>query len=63
VYDLWGAAVNIANRVQSGSPQPGVYVTTRVYEAMRDTRQFTSTGVVTVDGVEEPIWRLSERQQ
>ena len=62
VYDLWGAAVNVANRVQSGSPQPGVYVTTRVYEAMRDTRQFTSASVITVDGVEEPIWRLSERQ-
>jgi class 3 adenylate cyclase len=62
VYDLWGAAVNVANRVQSGSPRPGVYVTTRVYEAMRDTRQFTSASVITVDGVEEPIWRLSERQ-
>jgi class 3 adenylate cyclase len=62
VYDMWGAAVNLANQVQSGSPQPGVYVTTQVYEAMRDTRQFTSAGVIIVDGAEEPIWRLSERQ-
>ena len=62
VYDMWGAAVNLANQVQSGSPQPGVYVTTQVYEAMRDTRQFTSAGVIMVDGAEEPIWRLSERQ-
>ncbi len=26
-YDMWGAAVNLAYQVQSGSPQPGVFVT------------------------------------
>jgi class 3 adenylate cyclase len=61
-YDMWGQAVNLAYRVQSGSPQPGVYVTSAVYEAMRDSRSFTSVGVLTVDGEEQPIWRLSERQ-
>jgi class 3 adenylate cyclase len=61
-YDMWGSAVNLANQVQSGSPQPGVYVTSAVYEAMRDSRQFTSVGAITVDGVEQPIWRLAERQ-
>ena len=25
-YDMWGSAVNLAYQVQSGSPQPGVYV-------------------------------------
>jgi hypothetical protein len=29
---------------------------------MRDSRQFTSVGAITVDGVEQPIWRLAERQ-
>jgi class 3 adenylate cyclase len=61
-YDMWGSAVNLANQVQSGSPQPGVYVTSAVYEAMRDSRQFTSVGAITVDGEEQPIWRLAERQ-
>ncbi|OBF35811.1 cyclase [Mycobacterium sp. ACS1612] len=61
-YDMWGSAVNLAYQVQSGSPQPGVYVTARVYDAMRDTRTFTSTGAITVDGEEQPIWRLAERQ-
>jgi class 3 adenylate cyclase len=60
-YDMWGSAVNLAYQVQSGSPQPGVYVTSRVYDAMRDTRSFTSTGAITVDGAEQPIWRLAER--
>jgi class 3 adenylate cyclase len=62
VYDMWGAAVDLAYQVQSGSPQPGVYVTSQVYEAVRDTRQFTSAGEVMVDDVREPVWRLAERQ-
>ncbi|MBP1822743.1 HAMP domain-containing protein [Mycobacterium sp. OAE908] len=61
-YDMWGSAVNLAYQVQSGSPQGGVYVTSRVYDAMRDTRTFTSAGEITVDGEAEPIWRLAERQ-
>jgi class 3 adenylate cyclase len=62
VYDMWGAAVNLAYRVQSGSPpQDGIYVTQQVYETIGDTRAFTSSGSITIDGVEQPIWRLSER--
>ena len=61
-YDMWGSAVNLAYQVQSGSPQPGVYVTSQVYETMRDTRHFTSAGVITVDNEEQPIWRLAERR-
>jgi class 3 adenylate cyclase len=60
-YDMWGSAVSLAYQVQSGTPQPGVYVSSDVYEAMRDTRSFVSAGQITVDGVEQPIWRLSER--
>ena len=60
-YDMWGAAVSMAYQMQSGTPQPGVYVSSDVYEAMRDTRSFVSAGEVSVDGVEQPIWRLSER--
>jgi class 3 adenylate cyclase len=63
VYDMWGAAVNIANRVQKGSPQPGIYVTQRVYETLGDARVFTSAGTITVDGTEQQIWRVSERSE
>jgi class 3 adenylate cyclase len=59
-YDMWGTAVDLAYRVQSGSPQPGVYVTSRVYDLMRSSCTFTSAGVVAVDGADEPIWRLAE---
>ncbi len=61
-YDMWGSAVNLAYQVQSGSPQPGIYVTSSVYDTLRDSRNFATAGVVTVDGEEQPIWRLTERR-
>jgi class 3 adenylate cyclase len=61
-YDMWGAAVDLAYQVQSGSPQPGIYVTSDVYDAMRDTRHFTNAGEVTFNGESQTIWRLTERQ-
>jgi class 3 adenylate cyclase len=60
-YDMWGSAVNLAYQVQSGSPQPGVYVTSTVYDAMRDSRKFASAGAITVDGEEQPVWRLAQQ--
>ncbi|MDT7730899.1 MAG: hypothetical protein QOK45_1152, partial [Mycobacterium sp.] len=59
VYDMWGAAVNLAYQVQSGSRQEGIYVTQRVYETMGDMAAFTQAGSITIDGVEQPIWRVS----
>jgi class 3 adenylate cyclase len=62
IYDMWGAAVNLAHQMRSGARESGVYVTSEVYEVMRDIRQFTAAGSITVDGSEQPIWRLSERK-
>lgn len=60
-YDMWGSAVNLAYHLQSGSPQPGVYVTSAVYDTLRDSRKFESTGVIAVDGEEQPVWRLVQQ--
>ena len=60
-YDMWGSAVNLAYQVQSGSPQPGVYVTSTVYDTVRDSRNFESAGVITVDGEEQSVWRLAQQ--
>jgi class 3 adenylate cyclase len=62
IYDMWGAAVNLAHQMRSGASDSGVYVTSEVYEVMRDIRQFTPAGSVVVDGAEQPIWRLAERK-
>ncbi|ORV54916.1 cyclase [Mycobacterium florentinum] len=61
VYDMWGGAVSLAYQMHSGTPQPGIYVTSSVYEAMRDVRQFTPAGTISVGGTDQPIYRLSER--
>lgn len=57
-FDMWGSAVNLAYQVQTGSPQPGIFVTTRVYEVMRDSHPFEQAGQVDNDGVAEPIWLM-----
>ncbi|MEZ0364464.1 adenylate/guanylate cyclase domain-containing protein [Mycobacterium sp. pUA109] len=61
-YDMWGSAVNFAYHLKNDSPQPGIYVTSRVYEAVGDSHEFTAAGSITVDGVEQTIWRLAEGQ-
>ncbi len=60
VYDMWGDAVNLAHQVKDGSPSAGIYVTARVYEALRDTLAFTEAGTVTVNGNSQQVWRVSE---
>jgi class 3 adenylate cyclase len=60
-YDMWGSAVDIANQVQSGSPQPGIYVTARVYDVMRDSRQFAPAGEIGAGDDTEPIFRLDHQ--
>jgi class 3 adenylate cyclase len=59
-YDMWGSAVDIANQVQSGSPQTGIYVTSRVYDMMRDSRQFVPAGEIGAGDDSEPIFRLEQ---
>ena len=61
VYDMWGAAVNLAYRVQSGSPRDGIFVTQQVYETVGDSEAFTPAGSIMNDGEEQPIWQVSER--
>ena len=62
---MWGSAVNLAHQAQRGPREPGIFVTSAVYEAMRDVQRFVAAGEVTVgtppDTSTEPIWRLLER--
>jgi class 3 adenylate cyclase len=61
VYDMWGAAVSLAYQMHRGAPQPGIYVSSQVYEAMRDVHHFTAAGTISVGGTDQAIYRLSER--
>jgi len=60
VFDMWGTAVNLAHRIKNGMPDPGIYVTSRVYDTLGKTMPFTDAGTVTVDGSRESVWRLTE---
>ncbi|MGB9224776.1 adenylate/guanylate cyclase domain-containing protein, partial [Mycobacterium sp.] len=61
VYDIWGGAVSLAYQMHSGAPQPGIYVSSQVYEAMQDVRRFAPAGTISVGGTDQAIYRLLER--
>ncbi len=61
-YDMWGATVDLANQVQSGTSQPGVYVTARVRDAVSDPNLFVAAGEIAIPSGSEPVWRLTERR-
>lgn len=62
VYDMWGGAVSLAYQMHSGAKQPGIYVTSQVYEAMRNIWNFTPAGEITSGGSAQQIWRLVDRK-
>ncbi len=64
IYDMWGSAVNLAYQAQRGPREPGIFVTTAVYEAMRDVHRFNSAGEISVGSppgaTTVSIWQLQE---
>lgn len=60
VFDLWGAAVNLAHRIKDEAPAPGIYVTDRVHQVLSETLSFEPAGTVRADGFDEPVWRVAE---
>lgn len=62
IFDMWGRAVNLAHRIKTTVPEPGIFVSSRVYDVLADTMTFTPAGSIDVNGVSEPIWRLEDSQ-
>ena len=60
VFDMWGTAVNLAHRMKNGMPDPGIYVTARVYDGLAETMSFATAGTITADGTEVSVWRVTE---
>jgi class 3 adenylate cyclase len=58
LYDLWGDAVNLAFRVQGAIAQPGVFVTQRVYDRLRDAATFEPAGTIDTSSGSQQVWRL-----
>jgi class 3 adenylate cyclase len=58
LYDLWGDAVNLAFRVQGALGQPGIVVSQRVYDRLRDSTTFEAAGTIDTATGTEQVWRL-----
>ncbi len=62
IYDMWGSAVDLAYQIQAGGGEPGIYITSRVHDAVHDTHRFTQAGQFTAGDAQEPVWRLTGRR-
>lgn len=60
IFDMWGRAVTLSHQIKNGVTEPGIYVSSRVYDVLGDAMAFTSAGTIEFNGVPEPIWRLAE---
>jgi class 3 adenylate cyclase len=55
---MWGETVNLAFRVQGAITQPGVFVTQRVYDRLRDAATFEPAVTVDTPSGPQQVWRL-----
>lgn len=60
VYDMWGDAVNLANRVQSIAGRPGIFVTQRVLDRLGDSGRFAEAGEIETQSGAQRVWQLEQ---
>jgi adenylate cyclase len=59
LYDLWGDAVNIASRMESGGTPGRIQVTQQTYELLKDKFELEPRGTIAVKGMGEmETWYL-----
>ncbi|MFB2586555.1 adenylate/guanylate cyclase domain-containing protein [Herbiconiux liukaitaii] len=58
-YDMWGDAVNVANRVQSLAGRPGIFLTQRVRDQLPDTSGLTEVGTIEIQGATQTVWQVA----
>jgi adenylate cyclase len=61
-YDLWGATVNLASRMQSTAPPNRIHLPIATSEFLRDRFRFTPAGLVPCKGIGEVATCLLERR-
>lgn len=59
VYDMWGEAVNLAHQIRNTTNKPGIFVSSHIYDRLRN--EFTFAEASPGDGAnnKQPIWVLS----
>jgi class 3 adenylate cyclase len=58
VYDMWGDAVNLANRLRGTADHAGVFITGRVYEKLGDAATVSEAGQVETQAGVQQVWHL-----
>jgi class 3 adenylate cyclase len=58
-YDMWGDAVNVANRVQELAGKPGIFLTQRVRDRLPDTTGLVEVASVDIQGTPQTVWQIS----
>lgn len=61
-YDLWGATVNLASRMQSSAPPNRIHLPTATSELLRDRFRFAPAGLVSCKGIGDVDTCLLERR-
>jgi class 3 adenylate cyclase len=58
-YDMWGDAVNIANRVQSLVGAPGIFISQRVRDKLPESPNLTEVGTIETKDGPQAVWQVS----
>jgi len=58
-YDMWGDAVNVANRVQALAGKPGIFLTQRVRDKLPDTTGLSEVSTVEIRGTTQTVWQVN----
>lgn len=63
IYDLWGAAVNVASRMESHGESGAIQITRSTYELIKDRFDCESRGTIKVKGADDMhVWRVLGRK-
>ncbi len=63
IYDLWGATVNLASRMEFHGERGTVQITRATYDLVRDQFECESRGTINVKGAEAAeVWRVIARK-
>jgi guanylate cyclase len=63
IYDLWGAAVNLASRMESHGESGTIQITRTTYDLIRDQFDCASRGTIKVKGADDmEVWHVLGRK-
>jgi adenylate cyclase len=63
IYDLWGAAVNMASRMESHGENGAIQITRDTHDLVKDQFECESRGTIEVKGaVPTEVWRVMGRK-